>query len=211
MTDNTTACAYINKFGGRKSELNLIAREIWKWCFTHSIHLSAAHIPGVENTTADKLSRKFNDDAEWSLNNKVFEDIQNQFEHVDIDLFASRLNAKVLKYVSRYPDIDAYAIDAFSLKWSNGCYYIFPPFSLLLKILQKLKQDRGTAIIIAPVWETQNWWPILVGMTVKPWVQLPPVRQILHLHRKPEQRHPLTKMKQGAFYVSGKLKETEYS
>ena len=60
MTDNTTTCAYINKFGGRKHGLDEIARTIWEWCFARSIHLSAAHIPGILNIQADKLSRTFN-------------------------------------------------------------------------------------------------------------------------------------------------------
>ena len=65
--DNTTSCAYINKFGGKTAELDEIAREIWLWCVDKGIHLSAAHFLGKMNQEADELSRVFNDDLEWSL------------------------------------------------------------------------------------------------------------------------------------------------
>ena len=46
-------------------------------------------------------------------------------------MFASRLNAKLKKYVSFYPHHLAYAIDAFTLDWSRELLYMFPPFSLI--------------------------------------------------------------------------------
>ena len=61
---NTTSCAYVNKFGGRTSELDTIAREIWVWCLDRNIHLSAAYLPGIQKKEADELSRVFNDDLE---------------------------------------------------------------------------------------------------------------------------------------------------
>lgn len=47
---------------------------------------------------------------------------------MEINLFASRLNAKLTKYVTRYRDSDAYAIDAFSMTWNRYLYYIFSSF-----------------------------------------------------------------------------------
>lgn len=74
-TDNTTCCAYLNKFGGKSFELNILAREIWIWCIDKGIHLSAAHIAGVANVDADRLSRNFNDDLEWALDMSIFDQI----------------------------------------------------------------------------------------------------------------------------------------
>jgi hypothetical protein len=68
-----------------------------------------------------------------------------------VDLFASRLNHKIDKYVSRRPDPHALAIDAFSLTWINELYYIFPPFSLLPRILQKVVEDKTEVVLIAPI------------------------------------------------------------
>ena len=62
--DNTTAIAYINHMGGggggsKSEELNQIAYELWDWCITQNIWVTAARIPGVHNTLADKRSRRF--------------------------------------------------------------------------------------------------------------------------------------------------------
>ena len=97
--DNTTSCTYINKFGGCTSESDTIAREIWFWCMERPIYLSAAHVPGKDNCEADAESRTENDDTEWSLNANIFNTIHETFPGLTVDLFASRLNNKLPKYV----------------------------------------------------------------------------------------------------------------
>lgn len=203
-TDNTTSCAYINKYGGKVQALDDIARRIWKFCIAKNISLSAFHVPGITNKTADRLSRTGNDDLEWSLDQTVFEKIQTKYPEMHTDLFASKLNAKLASYVSRHPEPNAIAVDAFSLTWNNkALYYIFPPFSLICRILQKLEEDKATTILVAPIWPTQVWWPNLIQM-IKGNCYLLPKANILHLVHKPEQKHPLTKMRLAVFYISGK-------
>lgn len=204
LTDNTTTCAYINKLGGRKTNLNDIARDIWLWCIERNIHLSSSYIPGTMNTAADRLSRTFNDDLEWSLDARVFQTIVSVFGKMDIDLFASRLNAKLNNYVSRYPEPNACAIDAFSINWDHGLLFINPPFSVISRILKKLQTDQGEAVLVAPIWETQCWWPILLQLLCQEWYCLPPPQKILSLPHKPNIRHPLSRMKLGVFRISGK-------
>eukprot|EP00794_Sanderia_malayensis_P014639 gene14639-16158_t len=76
MSDNTTAIAYINNMGGTKSKTcNILAQEIWQICISQNSWLSAAHIPGNINTTADLMSRVFNDNTEWKLCSKNVEKI----------------------------------------------------------------------------------------------------------------------------------------
>ena len=95
--DNTTSCAHITKFGGKSEELNMIAREIWFWFLDRAIHLSAAHVPGVENNVTDEESRTVNDNTEWALTSKVFDAIKNIHPQMSTDLFASRTNHKIDK------------------------------------------------------------------------------------------------------------------
>ena len=60
--DNTTAVTYINNMGGSHSlTCNAKAREIWLWCTGKHIWLSAVHLPGHLNTTADLASRVFHE------------------------------------------------------------------------------------------------------------------------------------------------------
>ena len=60
--DNTTAVCYINNMGSSKSpECNSVARQIWDYCVECDIWISASHLPGCDNTEADRESRHFND------------------------------------------------------------------------------------------------------------------------------------------------------
>ena len=134
LSDNSTAVAYINNMGGSKSlQWNDTSREIWLWCLKYDIWLSCAHIPGKLNVEADKKSRLFNDQTEWKLNHKVFQNIIGKWGKPVIDLFASRLNFQIENYCAWKPDPSASYIDAFSLNWTDFDFiYLFPPFSVLL-------------------------------------------------------------------------------
>lgn len=105
----------------------------------------------VKRTVADEGSRSNSDDTEWSLNTETFQDIFDLYLSLQVDLFASRLNNKLTKYVSCRPDPNACAIDAFSITWVNELFFIFPPFSLIPRILQKEEEDRTDAVLIAPL------------------------------------------------------------
>ena len=74
--DNVVAIKYLSKLGGREVELNRLTKEIWKWCMARNIWISVFHIPGKDNSIADKLFRNF--DREWLLSDEVFYIIQEK-------------------------------------------------------------------------------------------------------------------------------------
>lgn len=181
MSDNTTAIAYVNNMGGIRSiECDKIAKSIWNWCKARSIWITAAYIPGLDNIEADTASRKFKEATEWMLSTNVFRSITKEFGMPTVDLFASALNKQLDKYVSWKPDPGAVVIDAFSCDWKNEFFYIFPPFSLIGKVLQKLERDKSQAIIVTPVWTTQPWYPRLVKKSSKI-ITFPPSKRLLTL------------------------------
>ena len=139
-----------------------MAQTIWAWCIDSNIWLSACHIPGSQNTDADKQSRVFNVSTEWSLCTQVFEDIQKLWGKFDVDLFASSLNFKIPSYVSWRPDPNAMFVNALNMNWHNYSFYAFPPFSLIGTWLQKIQQDRATGVVIVPLWPTQPWFTVLL-------------------------------------------------
>ena len=103
--------------------LNILVKEIWQWCMSKEIWLSAQYVPGDLNFKADSASRLFAEDLEWSQHPAIFSELQSTIWSPHIDLFASRLNFKVERCVSWHPDPGAYAVDAFFLSLSNmGCY-----------------------------------------------------------------------------------------
>ena len=160
LSDNSTTIAYINKMGGTHSfRCNKIARKIWDFAEKRKLWLVATHIPGLENEEADFLSRNFSDDTEWSLCSEIFQIIIQNWGKPDIDLFASRLNHKVDKFVSWFNEPGTLAVNAFTLNWNKlGLIYVFPPFRLTGRVIQKIRADRADALLVTPNWPGQIWY-----------------------------------------------------
>ena len=93
----------------------------------------------------------------------IFHSTVETYGMPSIDIFASRINRTVSRYVSWRPDLEAQFVDAFSCSWSQEQFYAFPPFSLILRCLKKIEMEKGEGIIIAPVWPTQPWYPKLTS------------------------------------------------
>ena len=81
-----------------------------------------------------------------------------------IDLFASRINYQLEKYVSFKPDPGAFAIDAFTPDWANLKLYAFPPFNVIPMVLRKIQADKATGIYVFLNWPTQAWFPKATAM-----------------------------------------------
>ena len=107
------------------------------------IVLRARHIPGRMNVIADKVSRHNQViQTEWSLSQQVFNLLCSRWDKPQIDLFATRFNHKLPKFVSPLPDQTAWAVDAVSLPWENMEVYVFPPVPLIVQVVSKM-MDQG--------------------------------------------------------------------
>ena len=203
--DNQTAVCYINHMGGTKSPtLSHTACQLWEWCLKRKLTVSAEYLPGAHNVTADRESRTLQSSTEWKLDRSVFWAVMNLYGPCDVDLFASRLNFQLPQYISWRPDPYALAADAFRIQWTGLQGYAFPPFALIGRCLQKIRQEGSTVVLIAPVWPSQSWYPWLLEMLASTPALLPVHRNIL---RDPFNRdHPLLVRQQlqlAAWKVSG--------
>ena len=97
-------------------------------------------------------SRTFHSSAGWQLYKMVFQNILALLGQCQVDLFATCLTHQLPQYVRWRPDPFAMATDAFQVCWTNVEGYAFPPFSLVGRCLQKVRQKQSTLIVIAPVW-----------------------------------------------------------
>lgn len=159
--DNTTAISYVNRMGGvRFPHLNKITKALWQWCENRNIFVFASYISSEDNELADAESRRSHPDNEWVLRDFAFRKIQRAFGNPNIDLFASRINKKCEQYVSWHRDPEAFAINAFTLDWSNINFYAFPPVAVILKVLRKIISDKAEGIVVVPQWPTQPWYPL---------------------------------------------------
>ena len=174
-TDSSTVVAYVNNQGGTASaHLCRLSLELWDFCISRSIGISAVHIPGVSNTKADRLSRMADEDHSYLLVPDSFHALCSvvPFE-LKVDCFASRLNFKLKKFFSRYRDPLSSGVNAFSFRWIDGVY-LFPPFPLIHRVLSKFLSDRtGHGVLICPYWPSQSWFPSLLDLLISPPVLLP--------------------------------------
>ena len=179
--DNTTAIAYINRFGGcRSRDLHIIAKRIWNWCEDNNIWLVASYISSSKNYVADFESRKeFDPESEWALNLKYYTRIERVFGKAQIDLFASHLNYKCNNFVSWHPDPMSTSVDAFTISWSDCFFYAFPPFCMIPRVLRKIRQDKARGIVVAPAWCAQSWYPLFMSMKSSKLLILGPFNDLL--------------------------------
>lgn len=166
-SDNTTVVQYINKQGGTKSmKLCLQTWKLWNFAVNNQMTLKAAHIAGVQNTLADKLSRIQVKPTEWSLHIAVVQTIFNLWGSPTIDLFATNQNRKAPVFCSWRPDHRAFALDALSISWENLKAYAYPPLSLIPKVLSHMQNYQCEVILIAPFWPRQPWYPLLLHLLI---------------------------------------------
>ena len=207
LCDNTTAVFVLNKMGTTKSrECNDLAKSIWEFCKENDMFITCAHIAGKENVVADLASRREYKQAEWMLNKAIFQQAVRHFGFKpDIDCFATRANAQLETYVSRQSDPYATHIDAFSINWGKFNAYLFPPFSLINRVLQKIRIDQATALCVFPRWTTQAWWPHVQEMVICEPLRISPDPANLVLPNKVGESHPLhSKLELHICLLSGK-------
>lgn len=153
-SDNTTVCAYLNKQGGTRSpHLCIMTWRLIEWCLFHQVTLRALFLPGVSNVRADLLSRpnlispgrqvQLFHQAEWAIDREVVASLFLMMGEPQIDLFATRLNAKLPQFCSLFQDQGEMWRDALTLNWAHLYGYAFPPFSLIPRVLSKLKKGGG--------------------------------------------------------------------
>lgn len=188
--DNTTAISYINRMGSIQFvELSDLARDIWKWCERRNIWLFASYIPSKENVEADAESRRLHPETEYELSADGYSRIVKVLGQPDIDLFASRANTKCSTFVSWRPDPEASSVDAFTISWKPFFFYAFPPFSIIHRVLQKIRAEKSRGIVVVPVWPAQPWWPQFKSLLSSELVYLNPHKKLLFsFNREP---HPL--------------------
>ena len=165
----------------RSGSLCALLWRLLSWCNRRQIVLRARHIPGRLNVIADKLSRSTQViQTEWSLLQEVFDHLCARWHTPRVDLFATRYNHKLPKFVSPVPDPQAWRVDALSLNWENMDAYAFPPVSLLGKVVSKiLDQGVHRLVLIAPGWPNMPWFWDLVRMSVQIPLSLPNVENLL--------------------------------
>ena len=194
----------------RSQELLQVAKEIWDYLLANRIAITTEYLPSSLNIQADWQSRNHKDSSDWKLNPKIFSQIVKIRGIPQIDLFASRLNHQLPKYMSWHPDQGSSAVDSLQHSWRNLYEYAFPPFYLIGKVIAKVRKDQSLLLIITPAWQTQPWHVASLSMSVQHPIILSNLNTLL---QGPQgQKHPLQEENQlclVAWKVSGKPRKVK--
>ena len=192
--DNITAVHTVNKMGTSHSwECNEVVQKIWSWAIPRKNWITVTHVPGKNNIQADTESRRDVKNKEWMMHKDVYKKFCQRLNSIHrIDLFASRVNYQIKPFISYGPDPEAKFVNAFTVDWGEWSpIYAFPPFAIIGKVLQKIKQDCAEGIVIVPNWPNQVWFSVLCRMLIDLPFVLHHRKKLLSLPSYPEETHPL--------------------
>lgn len=173
-TDNTTVVAQVNRQGGLRSlTLHQVARELLIWAHGNLASLRAMYLPGTENQAADMLSRGGAPASEWMIHPAVIRAVWAHYGAPVADLFASQAAHHCHMWFSIKGSPGPLGVDAFSHRWPTGLLYAFPPVALLPQVLNKIRQERATVLLIAPNWPQSHWFAELMQLLAGRPLELP--------------------------------------
>ena len=170
--DNNSALAAIKNQGSTKSwALCQMSVNILEKAQARNLQIEPVRVSSEENVIADAGSRgrKVQD---LSLNDRQAQRLFSVFGTPDVDLMATTLSRKCPVFYSwRAADREAWGFDSLArdVNWSNWSLpYCFPPFSLVLQVLQKAKEQKvKRMIVVVPWWPTKAYFPLLLNMLVE--------------------------------------------
>ena len=203
--DNTVSVSYVNRQGGRIPELSFAAEALWYWLLERGSSIKDVFLPGVQNVEADTASRWFINVGEYMLLRVLFQKLNSRYGPFTVDAFASRVNCQMQPFWSRWADPDsAGPPDALVKDWRGHNLFLNPTYPLIPRVLTIL-MDQGVtqATLVAPMWPTQPWWPLLLQMSLEV-LFLGPVQEVMQHPTRPTPPSLTRSWNMAAFRLSGK-------
>ena len=173
MEDNQAAMYATRRLTSKHPAALPLLRRLWALLCANRIRLQHVEYVRSADNPADSPSRwRFFD--EWRLSPAVFRWVNRQFEPCTLDLFASENTTQLRRYVSRFHDPKAVAIDAWSQRWSGERSWINADWDQLEQVSQRLEQDpSAAATVLCPYFPGQSYFQRLLALSdrvlVVPW------------------------------------------
>ena len=132
--------------------LGLFSSAVWlKSCKTllftsrRQIQLAMNWIPRDQNSQADFFS-KIVDFDDYSVIDDVFFHLEELWDPHSVDRFACSYNAKLLRFNSRFLQLGAEAVDAFSQDWSSDNNWLVPATTLIGRVLCHMRDCKALGL-----------------------------------------------------------------
>ena len=124
-------------------------------------------------------------------NREIFAQIITHWGTPEIDLYATRLNTHLPKFVSWKPDPTSCFVDSFTISWNSLYFYDFLTFFQIHRCLKKIMEEQvPQGITTLPFWPTRVWWPQLLKMLIAMQFLLPKQEELLSLSHPPQTLNP---------------------
>jgi len=167
-SDNTTAVSALRRAGARVRSIGEAIEPLLRSAMRHQMTIHAEHVPGAQNTLADRLSRFTMLRNDWGLSSAGWCRLLFLWPivaYLTIDLFASSQHHILDRYATAEWDWSATAIDAFSISWSDERPLLAPPIALIGPTIGRLLDDAPQlAVLVTPSWPSASWWPTATMM-----------------------------------------------
>lgn len=184
-SDNSTTVSYLRKWGGRHKHLALVLQDAQRRLLAQRVPLLSLHLPGVDNSAADALSRQSHLlRHEWELSPDAVGHLlslttsastSRTTSTFDVDWFAQPHNAKATMFATRWPDPRATFLDAFAHSWRRptSLQLWTPPFPLVSRVVAKVDRDQASGWLVVPFWPTMPWFGALMALPRRALTRLP--------------------------------------
>lgn len=184
LSDNSTVVSYLRRWGGRVPRIARALDPVFRFCLQHRIVLSARHVPGVDNTWADALSRRSASlRHEWRLSSSAIASIRSASADRPFacDWFADASSALASCWCARFHQPGATFTDALSHRWHLGPMQLFvPPFPLLSAVIAKLCRERADGWLVLPDWPSAPWFGSFRALPIRVMLRLGPTAVVPH-------------------------------
>ena len=157
FTDNENASRIVS-VGSPKQHLQCLALDIFQLCLVNDIQIDAQWIPRDANVRAHLLSR-FVDKDDWSLNCKIFAQLDSRWGPHSVDRFASHYNVQLSRFNSRFLSPGCCAVNGLSQDWHDD--WLCPPVSIIVDVIRHTRARRAVRTLIVPEWPSAFFWPLL--------------------------------------------------
>ena len=166
-----------------------------EWALTCNIFISAEHIAGNLNVSADWESCNFLDSSNWKLCPEIFRSLKQIRGPCMLDLFEDHLNCQTSPILQLETGPNGVSHGCVSTELVNREELSVSPFCLM-RCLVNLRVEGGKLILVTPLWPTQAWYPSILHMSIAPPVLLPwtptSLRSLRAITPSSGQSHPST-------------------